>query len=220
MFRRTYLAMTAAAALMAGPALADGHGKMDIVDTAVDAGSFETLVAAVQAAGLVDTLKGEGQVRLRQADIYQLPVMVALLSFLSLRPADTTAFTSSDIDFHVDGAQLYFDRIDFSGDAISLKGEGWMDLNRQINLSFYALVGRQEFQVPIVSALLAEASRNILRIQVAGSVDQPSVQRKALPELDETLQRIFPEATLQSSGAGAAWPLQQGRDPTVRNPRR
>jgi uncharacterized surface protein with fasciclin (FAS1) repeats len=60
MFRRTYLAMTAAAALMAGPAFADGHGKMDIVDTAVDAGSFETLVAAVKAAGLVDTLKGEG----------------------------------------------------------------------------------------------------------------------------------------------------------------
>ncbi len=34
--------------------------KPDIVDTAVSAGSFNTLVAAVQAAGLVDTLKGSG----------------------------------------------------------------------------------------------------------------------------------------------------------------
>ena len=34
--------------------------KHDIVDTAVAAGSFTTLVAAVGAAGLVDTLKGEG----------------------------------------------------------------------------------------------------------------------------------------------------------------
>jgi uncharacterized surface protein with fasciclin (FAS1) repeats len=34
--------------------------KKDIVDTAVSAGSFNTLVAAVKAAGLVDTLKGEG----------------------------------------------------------------------------------------------------------------------------------------------------------------
>jgi uncharacterized surface protein with fasciclin (FAS1) repeats len=33
---------------------------MDIVDTAVSAGSFQTLVAAVQAAGLVDTLKSDG----------------------------------------------------------------------------------------------------------------------------------------------------------------
>lgn len=32
----------------------------DIVDTAVKAGSFKTLVAAVKAAGLVDTLKGDG----------------------------------------------------------------------------------------------------------------------------------------------------------------
>lgn len=32
----------------------------DIVDTAVNAGSFTTLVAAVKAAGLVDTLKGKG----------------------------------------------------------------------------------------------------------------------------------------------------------------
>ena len=32
----------------------------DIVDTAVNAGSFNTLVAAVKAAGLVETLKGAG----------------------------------------------------------------------------------------------------------------------------------------------------------------
>ena len=34
--------------------------KADIVDTAVGAGSFNTLVAAVKAAGLVETLKGDG----------------------------------------------------------------------------------------------------------------------------------------------------------------
>jgi len=33
---------------------------MDIVDTAVAAGDFDTLVTAVQAAGLVETLKGDG----------------------------------------------------------------------------------------------------------------------------------------------------------------
>lgn len=34
--------------------------QMDIVDTAVAAGSFKTLAAALQAAGLVETLKGKG----------------------------------------------------------------------------------------------------------------------------------------------------------------
>jgi len=36
------------------------EGEMDIVDTAVSAGSFTTLAAALDAAGLAETLKGEG----------------------------------------------------------------------------------------------------------------------------------------------------------------
>jgi len=55
---KTLLAATAVAATMAMGSVA--AKAADIVDTAVSAGSFNTLVAAVQAAGLVDTLKGEG----------------------------------------------------------------------------------------------------------------------------------------------------------------
>ncbi|MTH97330.1 fasciclin domain-containing protein [Roseibium sp. RKSG952] len=58
MFRKIAVAGVASI-LFSTSAIADGHGK-DIVDTAVSAGSFTTLVAAVQAAELVDTLKGEG----------------------------------------------------------------------------------------------------------------------------------------------------------------
>ncbi len=55
---RTTLIAVAAATAIAGSALAGM--KKDIVDTAVGAGNFETLVAAVSAAELVDTLKSEG----------------------------------------------------------------------------------------------------------------------------------------------------------------
>ena len=58
MLRRTFIA-AAAASSIATATLAGGHSK-DIVDTAIGAGSFGTLVAAVQAAGLVEVLKGEG----------------------------------------------------------------------------------------------------------------------------------------------------------------
>ena len=63
MFTRL-LAAAAIVAMVAGCA-GNRHGgtqqsQMDIVDTAVSAGSFNTLVAAVQAADLVDTLKSPG----------------------------------------------------------------------------------------------------------------------------------------------------------------
>ena len=68
----TFLKAAGLAALIglagvSGEAAADNYGKKahamakaDIVDTAVNAGSFNTLVAAVKAAGLVETLKSDG----------------------------------------------------------------------------------------------------------------------------------------------------------------
>jgi uncharacterized surface protein with fasciclin (FAS1) repeats len=56
MIRRTFLALTTAVAF-AMPSYAQ---DADIVDTAVANGSFTTLAAALEAAGLVETLKGEG----------------------------------------------------------------------------------------------------------------------------------------------------------------
>lgn len=57
MIRRTFLALATVSAFAVAPAFAQ---EADIVDTAVAAGNFTTLVAAVQAAGLVETLKGPG----------------------------------------------------------------------------------------------------------------------------------------------------------------
>jgi uncharacterized surface protein with fasciclin (FAS1) repeats len=44
----------------ASPSPSPTMAQKDIVDTAVEAGSFTTLVSAVQAAGLEETLRGEG----------------------------------------------------------------------------------------------------------------------------------------------------------------
>ena len=66
------LTLAVIAGLLAAPAVAGDCGsskakamtasnaEMDIVDTAVAAGNFTTLVKAVEAAGLVDTLQSDG----------------------------------------------------------------------------------------------------------------------------------------------------------------
>ncbi len=61
--KKTFAASAAAALLavsVAAPVRADHHQGKDIVDTAVAAGSFNTLATALKAAGLVETLKGKG----------------------------------------------------------------------------------------------------------------------------------------------------------------
>jgi uncharacterized surface protein with fasciclin (FAS1) repeats len=61
--KKTLTATVAALALavsVTAPARAAEPKAKDIVDTAVAAGSFNTLATALKAAGLVDTLKGKG----------------------------------------------------------------------------------------------------------------------------------------------------------------
>jgi uncharacterized surface protein with fasciclin (FAS1) repeats len=70
MLKRSLIALTILATALAAPALAGSCSSSvqkasatqsgDIVDTAIAAGSFNTLVTAVKAAGLVDVLKSDG----------------------------------------------------------------------------------------------------------------------------------------------------------------
>jgi uncharacterized surface protein with fasciclin (FAS1) repeats len=54
------IAIALAAVALAATAPAAQAQQKDIVETAVAAGSFKTLAAALEAAGLVETLKGKG----------------------------------------------------------------------------------------------------------------------------------------------------------------
>ena len=63
--QKVFALLIAAPLMMAGAFATAGHhgdkaGAKDIVDTAVSAGQFNTLAAALDAAGLVETLKGDG----------------------------------------------------------------------------------------------------------------------------------------------------------------
>ena len=58
-FMKSIAAGAVVVALSLSSAIADSK-KVDVVQAAVDAGSFKTLVSAVKAAGLVETLQGSG----------------------------------------------------------------------------------------------------------------------------------------------------------------
>ncbi|MEX2187635.1 MAG: hypothetical protein WD875_12605 [Pirellulales bacterium] len=153
------------------------------------AGKFNASTQLWGGEGL-HTLRGEGRIRLREADVYQLPVMVAMLKVLSVRAPDANAFTDGDIDYRVEGNHVYLDRINVKGDAISLLGKGEANFDRQIKLNFYTVVGRDEFQLPIVRPLLGEASRQMMQIRVDGSLDNPQVKPEAFPGAKLFLQQV------------------------------
>jgi hypothetical protein len=135
-------------------------------------------------------LNGKGTIRLTEADVYELPVMLSMLKILSIRPPDQNAFSDAQIDYRIVGDFIYFDRIVFHGDAVSLRGWGDMNLQSQINLTFYGLVGRGELEIPVVKQVVRAASQQLMLIRVGGTLQVPEPRQEALPALSQALQQI------------------------------
>ncbi len=155
------------------------------------------------------SLIGRGSIALGDADIYELPVMIALLKILSIRRPDTSAFCSSDIDFHVEHGRLYFDRLNFNGDAISLVGtRGEMDFQGNVNLVFHPVVGRSDRSVPILGEILGGASQQTMQIRVTGTLQKPEPHRETLPAVNQALQQL--RAERQRSGLPPLGILSEG----------
>ncbi|HUE71238.1 MAG TPA: AsmA-like C-terminal region-containing protein, partial [Pirellulaceae bacterium] len=146
----------------------------------------------------VHTWRGQGEARLTEANIYELPVMVSLLSLLSIKPPDRTAFTNSNMEFRIEGDDVEFTHIDFAGDAISLKGRGWMNNRQEVNLAFYSQLGRDEMQLPIFRPVVGEINRQFLLIEVTGPLDHPNVTKTPFPRLNEQLAQMFPELAVRA----------------------
>jgi AsmA-like C-terminal region len=138
-------------------------------------------------------LAGKGELHVVDANIYKLPVLVALLKVLSNRSPDTTAFDRCDADFQIHGEQIHFDHLNLLGDALSLYGRGDTNFDRNLNLTFYSLVGPGGFTVPILSSMAGQASKQMLQLKVDGSIDNPQIHREAFPAVNQALQQIQAE---------------------------
>jgi hypothetical protein len=137
------------------------------------------------------TMFGSGNLHLSDADVYKLPVMVALLKIVRAKPPDTTAFTQSDIRFEVRGQHIHLAPIEFRGDAVNLSGQGDITLDGQtnpINLDFHTMVGRGN--IPLLTGLLSEASQQILTIHVGGTLDNPVTRTDVLPAANQAIQQL------------------------------
>ncbi len=138
----------------------------------------------------LNALEGRGNIQLRNADIYELPAMVSLLKKLTVRQPDGGAFSESDIDFRIRGDHIYFPKIVFRGDAISLEGEGEMDVNRNVNLEFRTRLGRGDLGLSFLREVLGGAGDQLVLIHVEGPASSPRIIRQPLPAVNNLIEQL------------------------------
>ncbi len=173
----------------------------ELADFAVDASLPQQNLAGRAYAGIQLTgndlgshaMQGKGYVSLRNAKIYELPIMLALLKVLRIRGPDRTAFDSGDVEFEIQGDQIDFNRIELNGDSVSLIGLGNMNLDLEIDLDFYTVVGRNRLFIPILTQLYRAGSQQVLWVKVDGTLENPQTSREVLPGLNDGLKQLLQE---------------------------
>ncbi len=144
------------------------------------------------------SLNGNGIVQIEEARFYRLPVVLALLNTLRVTEPYDNAFDAGRVDFTVRGEDIDVDRIELNGDALSVIGNGTANFNRQIDLDFYTMMGRNRFEIPVLSAIFRAGSQQVWWIQVDGSLSDPKTTHNILPGVNQSLKMLFPELESQS----------------------
>jgi hypothetical protein len=131
----------------------------------------------------IQSQAGSGVIKVSNAKIYELPIFLRLLTILNLQ--DNHAFDTADISFNVQGDEINFAPMKFSGNAISLIGTGKMNLDQDIDFKFHSVFGRDKYDKTLLSKLYHKSSERILQIEVNGTVENPKTKQRWLNQLGD-----------------------------------
>jgi hypothetical protein len=118
--------------------------------------------------------------------------LLDLLKFLSLRLPDRTFFEEAHLAFGIRGSRVIINRLDLYGHAISLSGQGEMNLNgTDLQLDFYAVWGRLvQWLPPILREIPPTIGQCLLKVKVRGKMGDVHFDKEPVPVLVEPAEKL------------------------------
>jgi hypothetical protein len=147
----------------------------------------------VGEGGDLEGLKGHGRVDVPSGKLYRLPLMLDLLKWLGLRVPDRTAFEQAHMEFRIEGPRLHISELDLYGSAVSVRGQGNMQLDgSDVKLDLYADWGRLSQVLPAaVNELSSKFMDQLLRIKVRGRMGDLKFEKELVPVVTDPLKRLW-----------------------------
>ncbi len=156
----------------------------------------------------LESLLGEGDVHIRDANLYELSLLASLLKMLRTGAADKTAFTRGDVAYRIEGRKILLDEVNFLGDIVNLYGKGETNFDQQLTLAFSAVMAGHDERLPFVRKLVRQTNEQIMQMYVTGSLSDPHVTTEAFPGIAQMVHQL---GTDLSDPWGAAERRQEER---------
>jgi hypothetical protein len=140
-------------------------------------------------------LQGHGQMDVPSGKMGKLPFLLDLLKAFGLRLPDRTAFEQAKATFAIEGPRIKVEQLDLYGNAISLSGQGTVDLDgTNLNLDFTATPGRVRQVLPGALEIIPQSiSEQLLKIKARGKLGKGGVkfEKEFVPNVMEPLKKVF-----------------------------
>jgi hypothetical protein len=138
-------------------------------------------------------LRGAGRLDVPSGKLYNLPLLLDLLKFLGLRLPDRTAFEEAHATFDIEGKRAHVHRLELYGNAISLRGQGDLNLDgSDLNLDFNVDWARLGQILPAsVRVIPREISNQLLKIEMRGRFGDVRFNKQPIPLLTDPLRKLL-----------------------------
>lgn len=137
-------------------------------------------------------LKGQGQLQISPAAIYELPPIAQIFKVVRLAQPDKTAFDSAFCDFTVSNETFHLKYIELKGNAISLYGQaGEAHFDGRLKVDLFSKLTRRQLPLPAITQLIGHATSGWIRVELRGTTSSPIVDIKSNPLLDGSLKTFL-----------------------------
>lgn len=137
-------------------------------------------------------LKGQGQLQISPAAIYELPPIAQIFKVVRLSQPDKTAFDSAFCDFTVSNQTFHLKYIELKGNAISLYGQaGEAHFDGRLKVDLFSQLTRRQLPLPALTQLIGHATSGWIRVELRGTTSSPIVDIKTNPLLDGSLKTFL-----------------------------
>jgi hypothetical protein len=135
--------------------------------------------------------RGRGEVSVTGREMYKIPLVLGLLQITNLSLPVSSPFSQASIAYVVDGQRVTFEQIVLRSRDMLMEGSGYLDFDsRAVRMSF-STDNPNWPNLPIIGPLVDTAKREMLQIQVRGTIQDPKVSATPAATFSTTVDEVL-----------------------------
>lgn len=139
-----------------------------------------------------ETCRAGADLRVTEMAWFRTPPLLAIVDVLRWPPAVRDHRPQATMRLYMDGRRVQVEQLHLEDGQVRLTGRGWVDLpTRRLRLDLLSSMGLEQTQFAVLEELLSGAAREVVAVEVGGTLNRPQVRTRPLRSLDASIRTLL-----------------------------